>query len=853
MTDPKQKAPEGVVSATNAGGNLLNARFSPKKHSNPLKIKATHWEKIHLPGVGKATTLRTIVKTIRDGSNGLEERIRLVRAATDKDIRKKRKKDLPSFNLGIFANNIRNAESFESSQAMLFDVDGMPERSNAETLRGQLAEDSRIILAFISPSGNGVKFAIKLPEPIGNSEEFAAKYKAFAAKLSLEFGIELDKTSDCCRACFFSHDPEIHFNPDAMPYNTPLIEPAPPGDAFIIEDFTAVSARKALEALNPNRADEYNDWLSVGSAIKAAGLTVAEWDEWSRKSPKYDPGSCATKWDKLPLEQNTQKLLMMARNDTSGCKYTGNAAALKQRFDQSDQWDEDPLPWPDERAPKSFPVEALPDSLRRAIKAAAAITQTPIGLAATSIMAGLSAAAQAVADVVFNYPGHKLCWPISEYWLTLAKSGERKTALDKLVREPFNIYEAELAASTKTERAVAQADNSAWHERVEGLKAKIRAAVKTDDRQAEHAARDAMAEHEAVKPPPPLDPGLLVGADWNRESLLRDLSRWPIVAAISAEAGTGLAGYSVARDNRRATFAALCGFYDGQHEGKRRIGESAAAGTCRMTISFAMQPAAWRDITADHGGLAAGVGLLPRLLVSEPESGIGRCKYQPPPTGARETIADYQNRLLSVLRCSSMPSRNELGGAEIKPPPLPMSADASNLLFEYMLDVEPRMAGGGDMEALTGHGRRLVEHAARIAAAIELYSTRGTSTTVSAQCASAGIAVAEYFAGEAVRLCTSAAIESTRDARKLETWMIRRGGNCVASRSEVLKYSPIRTKERLNSALKELIGMSRARMIKVGTKKIQCRPPANPANPANFSTAAPPDISKISDISIPSR
>jgi KaiC/GvpD/RAD55 family RecA-like ATPase len=52
-----------------------------------------------------------------------------------------------------------------------------------------------------------------------------------------------------------------------------------------------------LSALNPYRADDYDDWLAVGMALHSVDDSLlTEWDNWSRQSAKYTPGCCEKKW-----------------------------------------------------------------------------------------------------------------------------------------------------------------------------------------------------------------------------------------------------------------------------------------------------------------------------------------------------------------------------------------------------------------------------------------------------------------------------------------------------------------------------------------------------------------------------
>ncbi len=87
-----------------------------------------------------------------------------------------------------------------------------------------------------------------------------------------------------------------------------LVEPDPPQQP---EQHTAYT-RKArtgeewsneewalsyLSALNPSRADDYENWLAVGMALHSVGDSLlSNWDNWSRQSCKYNPGCCEKKW-----------------------------------------------------------------------------------------------------------------------------------------------------------------------------------------------------------------------------------------------------------------------------------------------------------------------------------------------------------------------------------------------------------------------------------------------------------------------------------------------------------------------------------------------------------------------------
>lgn len=55
--------------------------------------------------------------------------------------------------------------------------------------------------------------------------------------------------------------------------------------------------REALQQIDPAGLD-YQEWLSVGMALKEEGFTAADWDAWSQRDhARYHAGECFRKWD----------------------------------------------------------------------------------------------------------------------------------------------------------------------------------------------------------------------------------------------------------------------------------------------------------------------------------------------------------------------------------------------------------------------------------------------------------------------------------------------------------------------------------------------------------------------------
>jgi len=75
---------------------------------------------------------------------------------------------------------------------------------------------------------------------------------------------------------------------------------------------------KALDEISEEYADNYQDWIKIGIALKPledVGLYL--WDSFSKKSSKYDETEIANRWETFPVpEQITYKSIFWYRNQS---------------------------------------------------------------------------------------------------------------------------------------------------------------------------------------------------------------------------------------------------------------------------------------------------------------------------------------------------------------------------------------------------------------------------------------------------------------------------------------------------------------------------------------------------------
>jgi len=91
-------------------------------------------------------------------------------------------------------------------------------------------------------------------------------------------------------------------------------------------------ARSLLQSINPNRVDDYDQWIKIGMAAHSAGDSLlADWEDLSQKNSKYKPGECAKKWDSF--------------------KRSGISLGTLQKFAKEDGWTSPPRVFPDSVVP----------------------------------------------------------------------------------------------------------------------------------------------------------------------------------------------------------------------------------------------------------------------------------------------------------------------------------------------------------------------------------------------------------------------------------------------------------------------------------------------------------------------
>jgi len=151
-----------------------------------------------------------IVERIKTGKDRVI--VDLLRMQPDPDIRKKIKRDLPAICFSGTFSRREDAAIVAHSGLIAIDFDHVDKR--LPELRKRLEADPYTFMLFLSPSGDGLKLVVKIPNSVKT-------HGMSAAALTDYYNDEkLDEFKDVSRVCFSSYDPDIYFNPDSLVFTT---------------------------------------------------------------------------------------------------------------------------------------------------------------------------------------------------------------------------------------------------------------------------------------------------------------------------------------------------------------------------------------------------------------------------------------------------------------------------------------------------------------------------------------------------------------------------------------------------------------------------------------------------------
>ena len=146
-----------------------------------------------------------ILTRIKEGKS--KDLVKSIRLESDKRKRQELKKSLPAVCFSGTFTNRKDSSIIEHSGFICLDFDGYEKRKGMLEAKQKLSKDKYTYSVFVSPSGNGLKVLVKIPnDPENHVNYFLALQNYYQSKY-------FDKTcKNISRVCYESYDPLLFIN-----------------------------------------------------------------------------------------------------------------------------------------------------------------------------------------------------------------------------------------------------------------------------------------------------------------------------------------------------------------------------------------------------------------------------------------------------------------------------------------------------------------------------------------------------------------------------------------------------------------------------------------------------------------
>lgn len=445
--------------------------------------------------------------------------------------------------------------------------------------------------------------------------------------------------------------------------------------------------------------------------------------------------------------------------------------------------------------PRPYPLDAFHLIVKNAAEEVIRQVQAPDALVGMSFLTSMSASAQGLFDV--RLPTGQVR-PVSLNLLTVAESGERKTAVDNLVSAP--IYSFDLQRIEKYEADDDAYDNKIgkWKSVDKGLRNKI-TKLTQDNQPIDELCRQ-MDDHAAEKPIKPRA----------RRIMRQNATLRAIMEAFEGDGETaafmGDEGEIIIKGGALNQIGILNKMWDGSPllTLDRSEHVSVIVRNPRVTVSYMVQSAVLEDLLERRGNIMRGSGHWARYLVGWPASTQGtRYTYHLKQTWHH--LPRFHERVTELL--DEYGRRVDAGVVERTT--LAFSEEATARWIELMNQTESQIAPWGNWHDIKDFASKMVEITGRVAAILHVFSKQ-EGKKISVDTLNRAVAIIGWHLQEFKRIFSPQCVmpQAEVDAQKLEGYLHSqywKRGFQAAAKNEVLHNGPVRPVSRLDAALNCLL------------------------------------------------
>lgn len=473
----------------------------------------------------------------------------------------------------------------------------------------------------------------------------------------------------------------------------------------------------------------------------------------------------------------------------------------------------EPLPLlPDMEAAAPYPLDALGELLGGAAAAIVEACQVPGALAAQSVLAAAAMAAQPHGNA--QRDGQPI--PLSLFALTVAESGDRKSAADRLALCAHHERQSALLDGYGAEQKQYRDHRDAY----QCARSVILEKAKGDP---ETAAGELGKLKEPTAPPSPF----ILAEEPTLEGLQKSLLRgYPSQGVFSDEGGQFFGGYASRPENMLKSVAGLSKLWDGAPIIRTRAaeGESASRSGCRLSAHLMIQPIVASEVLSNP--LMQGQGFLARFLIAWPQSLAGTRLYRDADPNRDLRLRCYWERMAQLLALA--PPTNEQG--DLEPNALVMDPDAKAVWVKAHDAIEMSLGRDGNLQEIKPTAAKGGESILRIAGVLAIVEkVEDLSKPIIERAAT----LVNWYLGEALRLTNPVSADpQLLKAQQLLEWLIKNGWHAFDARTLQQKGPPVARKSaKQRDALLALLVKHHQLLMEDG-KRFRINPAATTATTA---------------------
>lgn len=552
-----------------------------------------------------------------------------------------------------YKNNYRNTANFEVANALPGDCDNDHSEIAADWVTPEdIAEffvDVPYVLHFsrhhMKPKGEKSarpRFHIVF---LIDPERNADRYTALKQRLLAAFPFFDANAMDAARFLFGTEDPQVIYHPGTITLNA-FLNDLEEEQAFaeLGRTITEGSRNSTMSRIGARIIKRYGDTPEAKNLF----LQAAE--------------QCTPPLDEQELENiwaGKQKLYAKMRKQPGYIPpdaYNGTVSVV---------W-ETPLPF-DEYDLPAFPVDALPEVIRRYVLAVAESTQTPVDMAAVEALGIVSLCCQGKYFIRGNADWAE---PLNTYMVVIMEPAERKSSVLSMMIRPVEEYEKEENSRRNAEIVESRMIQDKLEKEKRSLVERASKGKATEEEVRAKAAE--LAKFEPAKPL------RLFVDDVTSEKLTSVLAENKGRAAVVSAEG-GIFSIMSGLYNRNVNIDVFLKGHSGDTIRVDRVGRASESIIHpALTMVLAVQPEVLNGLMSNN--TFRGRGLTARFLYSMPKSTVGRRSFsaEPIPEGVKSRYRDLVETILS-------------GSNEQEP--ISLDDGAADVLEGLFNEVEGRLKG----------------------------------------------------------------------------------------------------------------------------------------------------------------